>query len=202
MTRSTLNRINLLWTLAWLTMLLCGCTTSWVTEAQNIITLLGPAISSALAILSAFGVGLSPTVATAFTTWSQSAITGLGEVKTMLDEYNAAAATAKPGILAEIQTALSVIADNLTAILPTIKITDPKTQAEVLAVIQAVASEISALITLVPAVTAAEKSAGKMSLAELEKAVKDSHLKLSHEFKSDFNAKVALLGPTAKQYEI
>ena len=48
MTRSTLNRINLLWTLAWLTMLLCGCTTSWVTEAQNIITLLGPAIGGLL----------------------------------------------------------------------------------------------------------------------------------------------------------
>src|SRR5450755_4319407 len=174
----------------WITMLLTACTTSWVTEAQNIITLLGPAITSALAILAAFGVGLSPAVATAVGAWSKDAITGLGQVKTMIDQYNAAAATAKPGILTEIQGVLTVIANNLTAILPTIKVTDASTQAKILAVIEAVASEMAALITLVPAVQVAEKSGGKMSIMELMKAFEGAHLKLSHEFKADFNSKV------------
>lgn len=187
----TLNRINLIWTLLWLTMLLTGCSTAWTSEAVNIITLLGPAITSILGILSAFGLGLPPTVMSAVSAWSATAVTGLQQVKALIDQYNTATAAAKPGFLTEIQTALKVIDDNLLALLPTIKVTDPGTQAKILAVVGAFQSELAALIALVPALQ------GKTGHEETKRLIAD--LKTAKEFKKDFNAQVA---PFGKQYEI
>jgi hypothetical protein len=195
MKRSTLIRINLLWTLAWMTMLLAGCTASWVNEATNIISLLGPAITSILAILAAFGVGLSPSVASALEKWSTDAETGLQQVGTLINQYNAAEATAQPGILAEIQTLLGVINTNLTSILPTIHVTDPSTQAKILAIVEAFQSELSALIALVPALQG--KVADHDEAKRLMAAVKSAN-----SFKIDFNAKVDAFGPTASKFHI
>ena len=191
----TLNRINLLWTLAWVIMLLTGCTTTWTTEAINIITLLGPSITSILAILAAFGVGLSPTVATALTAWSGRAETGLAQVKTLIEQFNTAQATAQPGILAEIQTALGVIDSDLATLLPTIKITNASTQAKIMAVVQSFQSELSALIALVPALQG--KVTDHDQFKKLIAAVGSSK-----QYRSDFNKKVDAFGPTAKQYHI
>jgi hypothetical protein len=195
MKRSTLHRILLLWTMSWVILLLVGCSTAWTTEAVNIITLLGPSITSALAILAAFGVGISPAAVTAMQQWSSRAITGLGQVKTMIEQYNAAEVGAKPGLLTEIQTALSLIVSDLTAILPTIKVTDAATQAKITAIVEAVAAELQGLVNLVPALQ------GKVtSHDELKKLI--AAVKTAKEYKADFNTKVAAFGPSAKQYEI
>jgi hypothetical protein len=196
MKRSTLNKIILLWTAGWMCMLLSGCTTTWTQEASNIISLLGPAITSILAILAAFGVGLSPAVASNLQKWSADAQTGLSQVATLINQYNAAAATAKPGILTEIQTLLGVISTNLANLLPTIKVTNPSTQAKIEAIVQAFQSELSALIALVPAVQ------GQSSMDKIAKAFEASGLKTAHSFRADFNAKVDAFGPEAKQYEL
>lgn len=190
-----ITRIFLLWTMTWIVLLLAGCTATWTQEAINIITLLGPAISSALAILSAFGLGLSPNVATAVSQWSTSAISGLQQVKTLIEQYDAAQATAQPGILVEIQNALAAIVSNLSTILPTIKVTDPSTQAKILAVIEAVQSELAALVNLVPAIQ------GKVTAHEdLKKLV--AAVKSPKEFKHEFNAAVDAFGPDAAQYKL
>lgn len=193
MTRTTLNRILLLWTMTWVILLLAGCTTAWTTEATSIITLLGPAISSILGILSAFGLGLAPTVLATFQKWSVAAGTDLEEVKSLIDQYNTAEAAAQPGLLVEIQTIISEIAANLSAILPDIKVTDPTTQAKIVAVVQAVSSELEALIALIPALQ------GKVTgHAELKKLIHDNGLKTAKEFKADFNEKAAPFGAAYK----
>jgi len=195
MKRSTLNRILLLWTLTWVIMLLAGCTTSWVTEATNIIALLGPAVSSILAILAAFGVGLSPAVATQFQKWSADAEAGLQQVATLINQYNTAEAGAQPGILTEIQTLLGVINSNLTTILPTLQVTDPSTQAKIEAIVEAFQSELAALIALVPALqgTVTDHDEVKKLMANLKSA---------KNFKATFNDCVAAFGPGATKFEI
>lgn len=169
-----------------------GCATAWTGEAINIITLLGPAITSALAILAAFGGGVSPAALKAIQSWSTQAVSGLQEVKDLIDQYSAADTTAKPGLLTEIQTALKVIVDNLTAILPTIHVDNPQTQAKILAVIEAVQAELVALVNVVPALQ------GNVTSHNELKAIM-AQLKTPQEFKNDFNAKVAEFG---KEYEI
>jgi hypothetical protein len=192
MKRNLLYRIFLLWTMAWVIMLLVGCTAAWTTEAINIITLLGPAISSILGILAAFGYGLSPEVSATFQKWSADAIAGLQEVKALIEQYDAAEAAAKPGLLVEIQTALSVISSNLQAILPTLHVTDPHTQAQIEAVVNAVAAEIAALLNLIPALQ------GTVTSHEHLKALV-SAVKGPKEFKKDFNSKAGFFG---KSFEI
>ena len=192
MKSSTLYRIFLLWTMGWMLLLLTGCTTAWTTEAQNIIALLGPSISSILAILAAFGVGISPAALTAIQSWSAQATTGLQTVATLITEYNTAEASAQPGLLTEIQTALSAIVSNLAAILPEIHITDASTQAKVMAIIDAVQMEMQALINLVPALQ------GKTTSHD-ELKVLIANVGTAKEFKAEFNRRAGVFG---KQYEL
>jgi len=174
---------------------LAACSTAWTTEATNIISVLEPAVIAALGILSAFGIGISPSALTAVQKWGTQAQTALAEVKTLITEYNTAEATAQPGILTEIQTLLSTISSNLAELLPTLHVTNASTQAKIMAVFDAVASEISALIALVPALQ------GKVtSHDELKKLM--AAVKSKNEFKAFFNKQVDAFGPTAKTYEL
>lgn len=171
-----------------------ACSTAWTTEATNIIVLLVPAIQAALAILAGFGVGLPATVMTAVNTWAAEAQKDLSIVRGLIEQYNSAAANAQPGILVEIENLLGVISSNLAAILPQIHVADATVEARILAVIQAIAGEISALLTLIPAVQ------GKVtSAAELKALVEKSGFKDPKHFKKDFNTAAGYFG---KQFEI
>ncbi len=179
---------------------LVGCTTSWVSEASSILALLGPAISAALEILSAFGIGLSPNVATQIAAWGQKAQTALTQVATLITQYNTAEATAQPGILAEIQTLLATVADNLATLLPTINITDPATQAKVIAVFNAIQTELAALVALIPSITTASAMTEHVdALFAVATAAKKFKVQSAKQFADDFNKKAGALG---KQFQI
>ncbi len=189
MNYSKLSRFFLAFTVLWcMCVFLAGCTTAWTTQASAIIQLLVPAITTALSILTAFGAGVTPAVLGSVQTWGQEATAGLQTVAGLIDSYNAASATAQPGILSEIQTALTVITTNLKAILPQIHVTDPSTQAKIMAVITAVSDEMVSLINLVPALKGEVTSHDE--LKALVAAVKSPK-----EFRSDFNQKAGVFGP-------
>jgi hypothetical protein len=179
---------------------LVGCTTSWVSEASSILALLGPAISAALEILAAFGVGVSPVVAESIAAWGEDAQTALTQVATLITQYQAAEASAQPGILGSIQTLLTTVSDNLAALLPTIKITDPTTQAKVIAVFEAVQAEIAALASLIPSIqTASQMTEHTDALLVVATAAKQFRVKSAKQFKSDFNK---LADAFDKKYEV
>ena len=175
-----------------LLMFAAGCVTTWVGEATSIIQLLVPAISAALGILAAFGVGISPTVMAAVQSWANQATTALQTVAGLIDQYSTAEASAQPGILNEIQTALSTVVSNLTTILPELHVNDPSTQAKILAIIEAIQAEMSALINVIPAIQ------GKVTSHEEMKALVAA-VKGPKEFKAEFNTMVTEFG---RQYEL
>jgi hypothetical protein len=193
MNYSKLSRFFLAFTVLWcMCMFLAGCTAAWTSQAVSIIQQLVPAITIALSILTAFGAGVSPAVLSSVQTWGQEATAGLQTVAGLIDSYNVASATAKPGILTEIQTALTAITAKLKDILPEIHVTDPKTQAEIMAVITAVSEEMTALINLVPALK------GEVTSHDELKAL-IAAVKSPKEFKEDFNQKAGVFG---KEYHI
>ena len=169
-----------------------GCSAAWTTEASSIIALVVPAIQSALLILSAFGLGLSPEVMTQVNNWAAQSETALAQVKTLIEQYSAAEAVAQPGILTEIQTLLATVSSNLNALLPTLHVTNQNTQTKIVAVFEAVSAEIAALLNLVPAIQ------GKVTAHEELKALMTA-LKSPREFREDFNRKAGEFG---KEYEI
>jgi hypothetical protein len=174
--------------------LLSACTTAWTTEASNIIAVLIPAIEGALGLISAFGVGISPSALTSISKWGNEATNDLANViKPLIDQYNSAAASAKPALLEEIQTGLSVIVNNLSTLMPAIHVSDAATQAKINGVIEAISGEISALIALVPAIQ------GKVTSHEELKTLV-ANLKTPSEFKREYNAAVSAFGTAASPY--
>ena len=199
--RFNLPRIIAVLLLFWLVVNVTACSTAWTSEAVNIINLLVPSITSILGILAAFGLGLSPQAVTDVQNWANQATAGLQTVASLIDQYNAAEATAQPGLLVEIQTALSTITSNLSTLLPEIHVTDPGTQAKILAVVEAVQAEMTALINLVPAIKNAQAS-GASPADQLKAIVNDpafAALKSAKDYKKDFNSKAGVFG---KAYEL
>jgi hypothetical protein len=171
--------------------LMAGCG-DWESQAISIISLLGPAIQAVIAVLAAFGVGVSADVMTTFQNWATQADNALLTVKGLIQQYKTAAAADQPGLLNEITTALGVISSNLSTILPELHITDANTQARVSAALSAIMGFIAAITALLPAVTAVTS----------EDEAKALHLKANEtvkQFKSEFNG---ALGYYGKQYEI
>jgi hypothetical protein len=168
---------------------LIACSTAWTGEASNIIAMLVPAIEAALGILAAFGVGLSATARQQVQSWATQATAALGQVKTLIDEYNTAEAGAKPGLLTEIQTALSVVSSNLSELLPTLHITDKAAEQKIADVFAAIAGELSALVDLIPVIQGTVTSH-----AEVKRLV--VNLKTHEEFKAYFNQLAGSFGPS------
>src|ERR1700756_5242951 len=128
---STRTRFSFLILLLFIAFSATACTTAWTQEAVSIINLLVPAIEAALGILAAFGVakGLSPKVMDDVRKWAGEATSDLQTViKPLIEQYNSAEASARPGILNDIQAALGVISSNLSSLLPAIHVTDAQTQ--------------------------------------------------------------------------
>ncbi len=175
-----------------------GCTTSWVTEASGIIESLIPAVQGILVILSGLGAAaLTPSVLTSVQTWGTQAMNDLNNVVLpLIEQYNAAEDSEKPGILTSIQAALNTIATNLATILPTLKITDPVTQEKVTAVITEVQDELNAVVALIPVVQGAGASPTPEALMHAMAAHPEitSNLKSEKQFRSDFNKAAGAFG--------
>lgn len=174
-----LSRLCFLFTGLWCLLFLVACNIQWVTEAEQIIAVITPAITAALGLLAALGARISAGDITIITKWANEVSNDLETVvKPLLDQYNTAEAAAKPGILASIQTALDTIQSNFAQILPALHITDPATQQKVQAVLAAISGEIASLINVIPVLQ------GKANISQFEAALKTMD---AHHFKESFN---------------
>jgi hypothetical protein len=170
--------------------LMAGCG-NWESQASSILTMIGPAIQAAIAILAAFGVGVSPDVMTAFGKWSTEAQAALAQLKTLIDQYSAALATAKPGILAQIESVLATTTGNLSSLLTTLHVTDPATQQKIAAVFAAIAGMLAAVGALIPVLQ------GKVEDPKEEARLYVAYKTTTKAFKATFDSAVDALGPDA-----
>ncbi len=185
-------RFSLLFVLFYLMLLLCGCDSSWVGQANNIISVLLPAVASLLAIVGSF-VGIPPEALTAIQAWgaaAQDALTNI--VKPAIDAYNAADADGKAALLVKIKAALDSIVTNLTQALTLVHVDDPSKQAKVAGIFALVQAMFVSLLNLIPVLEGKVTDQEKMHAAI--HAVKPAKV-----FKSEFNTLAAGFG---KQYEI
>jgi hypothetical protein len=168
--------------------LLATACSDWETQSSSIISLLGPALQALVAILAAFGAGVSESVVTAFNNWAAQAQTALVNIKALIASYKTAAASAQPGILNEIEAALSALTTNLGPILASLHITDPASQAKFMAAIEAVTAFLASLGALIPAVSSA-------ATIEAERALSAKATESTKTFKKTFNSAVEFFGP-------
>src|SRR5882724_5318618 len=137
-----------------------ACSTSWVTEAIAITNAILPVAVNIIQLVTA----LQGTVAASDDTtlaqkWANTVTADLTTLQTLLNQYSAADAGAKPGILGRIQTAIQATQNDLGTLLPALHIANPKTVAKLTAIVGLISAELQSIEALVQAVRGPKTSA-------------------------------------------
>jgi len=106
-------------------------------------------------------------------------------IESLITAYQTADATAKPGILNQIQTAINTVQANLQGLLPALHIQDAATQAKITAVVGIVLSEVESLAAIVPLVSA---NASTAAMARAAAQTKKQPPLTASEFVKSYNA--------------
>jgi hypothetical protein len=134
-----------------LTITLAGCSTAWITEAEQIVAALIPAAANLVALVAALQ---GTTVSAADLQTIQNAGTQAGAdlqlIQSLINAYQQADTSAQPGILNQIQSAINAVESNLQGLLPALHIKDAATQAKITAVVGILLSEVQSLAAVVP----------------------------------------------------
>ncbi len=144
-----------------LTVVLAGCSTAWIGEAQEIVAALIPAAANIVALVAALqGKGVSAADLATIQNAGSKAGADLQLIQSLITAYEKADATTKPGIMNQIQAALATVQNNLQNLLPALHIKDSATQTKITAVVGILISEVQSLAAVVPIVTGQSLVAG------------------------------------------
>jgi len=171
------------------TMVLSGCSTSWVDEANQIVAVLIPA-SENLVTLAAMlqGKSVSPVDLETIQNAGKATAADLQLIHSLIAAYEKADASAKPGILNEIQSAIGATQANLQGLLAGLHIKDVATQTKITAVVGILLSEVQSLAAMVPVVQANQ---AKMSTPAAKNAASVGHPRVplsAAEFVKSYNS--------------
>jgi hypothetical protein len=183
--RSRFGRVGLAMVLC-VTIVLAGCSTTWIGQAEEVVAALIPATTNIVALVAALqGKNVSATDLQTIQKAGAQAGADLQLVQALITAYQTADATAKPGILNQIQTAIATVQANLQAVLPALHIQDTATQSKITAIVGLVLSEVQSLAAILPLVTA---SASPAMRAEAAQQAKQQPPLTASEFVVSYNA--------------
>ena len=169
--------VTLMWT---------ACSTAWIGEAEQIVAALIPGLANLVTLVATLQ-GKSISAADLQTIQSAGAEAGadLQLMQSLITQYQKADASAQPGLLNQIQAAMTAVQSTLNGLLPALHITDAATQTKIAAVVGILLSEVESIAAIVPLVNASV-SPGMMTLAARQ-AKKRPPLTAS-EFVDSYNA--------------
>ena len=177
---------------AFIAVVLCGtmmwtaCATSWIGEAEQIVAALIPATANLVALVAALqGKSVSAADMQAIQNAGAQAGADLQLMQSLIAQYQKADAAAQPGLLNQIQSALSAVQATLNGLLPALHIKDTATQTKITAVIGIMLSEVESVAAIVPLVKAGASPA-MMTMAA--KQVKKQAPLTAGEFVVSYNA--------------
>ena len=148
-----------------LSLVMSGCSSNWVDEAEQISAALIPAAANLVTLVAALqGHSVSAQDLAIVQNAGTQAGADLQLVQSLIAAYQKADAAAQAGILNQIQSALNAAQGNLQGILPALHIKDAATQAKITAVIGIVISEVQSLAAVVPLVQGSGAMNAKLSL--------------------------------------
>jgi hypothetical protein len=168
------------------TILWTGCTTAWIGEAEQIVAALIPATANLVALVATLqGKNVSAGDLQTIQSAAAQAGTDLQIMQSLITQYQKADAAAQPGLLNQIQAAMSAVQGTLNGLLPALHIKDAATQTKITAVIGILLSEVESVAAIVPLVNA-EASPKMMAMAA--KQVKKQAPLTASEFVASYNA--------------
>jgi hypothetical protein len=178
----------------WVVGVLCGalmstaCSTAWISEAEQIVAALIPATANVMTLVATLqGKDISASDLQAIESVGTQAGADLQLMQSLIAQYQKADSAAQPGLLNQIQSAMSAVQSSLNGLLPALHIKDTATQAKITAVVGVVLSEVESMAAIVPLVNSSASTA-MMTLAARQ-AKKQPPLTAS-EFVSSYNATI------------
>ena len=170
------------------TLMCSACSTAWIGEAEQIVAALIPGIANLVTLVATLS-GNNVSAADLQTVQNAGAQAGadLQQMQSLITQYQKADAAAQPGLLNQIQAAMSSVQSSLNGLLPALHIKDPATQAKITAVIGILLSEVESVAAIVPLVSA-NASPGMMAVAA--KQVKKQAPLTASEFVTSYNSTI------------
>jgi len=134
-------------------LILSGCSTNWIEEAEQIVAVLIPAAGNLVTLVATLdGKTVSAGDLAIVSNAGKEAGADLQLISSLIAAYEKADAAAKPGILNQIQSATGVVQGNLQGLLMGLHIKDAATQTKVQAVVGLMLSEVQSFAAVLPAV--------------------------------------------------
>jgi hypothetical protein len=135
------------------TLILSGCSSNWISEAEQIVAVLLPAAANLVTLVAAMqGKTVSAGDLATIQNAGKEAGADLQLIQSLIAAYDKADAAARPGILNQIQSAIGAVQGNLQGLLMGMHIKDAATQAKVTAVVGLLLSEVQSLAAVLPVV--------------------------------------------------
>jgi hypothetical protein len=172
------------------TLMWMACSTEWISEAEEIIAALIPATAN-LVTLAATLQGKNVTVADLQTIRSAGAEagTGLQLMQSLIAEYQKADASAQPGLLNQIQVAMSAVQSTLNGLMPALDIKDEATQAKFAAVVGILLSEVESVAGIVPLLKTSSPGMMTMTARQVRKQPAVSAIEFASRYNATMSAK-------------
>jgi hypothetical protein len=169
-----------------MTITLAGCSTAWIAEAEQVVAVLIPAATNIVTLVAVLqGKNVSAGDLKTIQAAGAQAGADLQLIQSLIAAYQTADATAKPGILNQIQTAIGAVQANLQGLLPALHIEDTATQTKITAVVGIVLAEVEALAAIVPLVSS---NASPAMMARAAAQTKKQAPLTADEFVKSYNA--------------
>ncbi len=168
------------------TLMWTACSTAWIGEAEQIVAALIPGLANLVTLVATLQ-GKSVSAADLQTIQNAGAQAGadLQLMQSLIAQYQKADAAAQPGLLSQIQVAISAVQSNLNGLLPALHIKDAATQAKITAVIGILLSEVESVAAVVPL---ANGGASPEMMAMAVKQVQKKPPLTASEFVASYNA--------------
>jgi len=169
------------WTMIW-----TSCSTAWIGEAEQIVETLIPATTNLVTLVATLqGGNISAADVQTIQNAGAQAGADLQLMQSLIAQYQKADASAQPGLLNQIESAMSGVRTTLTSLLPALYIKDATTQAKITAVIGILLSEVQSMAAIVPLVSA---SASPEMVTMAAQQVRKQAPLTANEFVSSYNA--------------
>jgi hypothetical protein len=173
--------ITLMWTATW-----TGCSTTWVSEAEQIVAALLPATANLVTLVATLeGKNVSAADLQTIQSAGSQAGADLQLIESLITQYEKADTSAQPGLLNQIQSGIGAVQSTLNSLLPALHIKDAATQAKITAVIGIVLSEVQSVAAIVPL---ADPGASPQMMTMQATQVKKQLPLTANEFVASYNA--------------
>jgi len=176
------------------TAVLCGtsmwtaCSTAWISEVEQIVAALIPATANIVTLVATLqGKDVSASDLQRIQSAGTQAEADLQLMQSLITRYQKADATAQPGLLNQIQAAMSAVQLTLNGLLPALHIKDAVTQAKITAVVGVLLSEVESMGAIVPLVNS---SVSPATMAMGARQAKMRPPLTASEFVSSYNATI------------